>query len=406
MLNLPKFCILGGSSPFTIELINCLYSLDNTDAVGPYDLMLYGRNIENLEMLSNYAQNLLRNKGWTVHFTSNLNQALNGAVIVLNQIRYGGFEGRHDDEDFSIKHGVPPDETLGPSGLKSAIRMAPHLRLLAEKITQYCTDALVINLTNPLSIAVSLLSKYGVLNVIGICELPMTTACKIADILSVQADSLGWCYSGLNHRGFIYNLNVEGHEVLPCLIEKNTNESCSISNSEIERLKAVPLKYFRLINTIQTPIVRRAEALKELSSKIFDELSTDPYISPSCLKQRNLDWYKAGLIPFLKAINSEGGKMVVINKPDKYGITIETKALVSKRNIIIADPGSIPNEVTHWMKVFYTHENSVLTAAEYPSTKNIFQALNDDPIFSLITSEKRQSIKNYFTKQNSTSSFN
>jgi len=72
----------------------------------------------------------------------------------------------------------------------------------------------VINLVNPLSVATAILAASGV-RCLGVCELPLVTAQHAARVLGVPFASLGWAYDGLNHRGFIHDLTIEGHDQLP-----------------------------------------------------------------------------------------------------------------------------------------------------------------------------------------------
>lgn len=377
MPGLPKFTILGGSSPFTIELINCFYQLQE-GKVGPFELMLYGRNDANLQSVYSYARHYLPQKGWSVKCTTDIDCALDNASIVLHQNRYGGFKGRLDDENFSRKFNLPADETLGPSGLQSAIRMAPDLTLLAKKIVTYCPDALVINLTNPLSVAVSLLYKQGVSNVIGICELPITTIKTLSQSLSIPLESLEWSYTGLNHRGFIHDMKCEGKNLLTLFFEKNQNGFGGFDPSVIAHLEAIPTKYFHLLTDTCANVNDRAAALESLSSRIFDELSVNPLLSPIALKERNMDWYKQGLIPVLEAINSTDGNIVMVNKPREDGLTVESKFFVSKTQMVPITPAEAPIPVNFWMDIFLAHEQAVIDAAIDPSVQNISKALNLD----------------------------
>lgn len=395
MSSLPKFTILGGSSPFTIELINCLYHLEE-GKVGPFELMLHGRNAANLKLVCSYAYHYLAQKKWSVKFTTDIDQALDNASIVLHQNRYGGFQGRLDDETLSRKLNLLADETLGPSGLQSAIRMAPDLKLLAKKIASYCPTALVINITNPLSIAVSLLHKQGVSNVVGICELPSTTVQKISESLAIPFENLEWSYTGLNHRGFIHNLKIQGESLLTLFLEKNSIGFGGFDASLIALLEAVPTKYFHLFLENNITSIDRATALQNLSSKIFEELSLNPLKSPIALKERNMDWYKMGLIPVLEAINSSDSKCVMLNKPGDNGLTIESKFLVSKTQMVPAIPPKIPLPVNLWMDVFLAHEKAVIDAAMEPSFQNISEALDLDPILSKHNISNKNLVTNYF----------
>ncbi|WP_162141779.1 family 4 glycosyl hydrolase [Daejeonella oryzae] len=380
MKSLRKLTILGGSSPFTVELINCIREGNLENQIGPYHLFLFGRNERNLQLLFEYSRFNLDKIGWKVDFSTNINHALYGSSVVIHQSRYGGLEGRLDDEIFASKMGVPSDETLGPSGLKSALRMASDLKVLARKISSLCPEALIINLTNPLSIAVSILHHEGVSNILGICELPLVTLDKVADILKIPTEQLHWEYSGLNHRGFIHGIKLQGQDVMPLFLDRiSISGFDGFHNSLIENLEAIPLKYFHLFYKAHFNQVR-ANQVKLIGESIIDELILNPIKSPVSLKHRTMDWYRKGIIPVLQSINSSKSAILIINKPTINTLTIESKAYVSNDKITLIKSAKPPAQVRKWLEIFVEHEKATFKAAMDPSPNNISSVLNSDPL--------------------------
>ncbi len=123
---MPALAILGGSTPFTVSLLDLL------PEAGRWDVTLHGRDAEALRLIAGFGRSRLQPQGGTVRWTTDLDDALAGADVVLHQIRYGDLAGRAGDELLAESLGVAGDETLGPSGLRSAIRMAPALAAVAR----------------------------------------------------------------------------------------------------------------------------------------------------------------------------------------------------------------------------------------------------------------------------------
>lgn len=375
--DLPKLTILGGSSPFTVELVNQFASKNFTQA---YHLTLYGRNIAQLNLITDYSRYHLTKAGWQVESSTDFDNALEDASIIIHQNRYGGLEGRLEDELFAQQLGFVVDETLGPCGLKSAIRMAPYLKILAKKVLALCPDAMLINLTNPLSIAVSVLRAHGVKNVVGICELPLVTFEKVAQTIGLPAQQLDWDYTGFNHRGFIYNLQFQGQDLFPKFLEKISDSGFNgFTYNMIEELGAIPLKYFHLLSHTSHP-EGRAQQVKLIGDNIIGELSLNAHQPPRSLQDRNMDWYQKGVIPLLKALNSISPQTIVTNIPNETGITIESKAVISKGGIKTIEPKQAPMPVLKWTQIFLEHEKAVLKAALNPTSQNIKEALTRDPL--------------------------
>src|SRR5262245_60495531 len=116
-----RLTILGGSSPSTIALLMLL------PVAGARLASLSGRTADSPRGVAGVGRRIMSGAGGSVRWTADLADALDGANFVVHQIRYGGLAGRANDESLAAAIGLPADETLGPSGLQSAIRMAPEL---------------------------------------------------------------------------------------------------------------------------------------------------------------------------------------------------------------------------------------------------------------------------------------
>lgn len=372
-----RFTILGGSSPYTISLIDALRS---ETSLPPHELVLNGRNQRHLDLVCQYATSHLTPLGWKVITCTDLREALNGARFILHQVRYGGLEGRAEDEQLALEFGSPADETLGPAGLSAALRMAPRLRAVAATIVATAPRAWVLNLTNPLSIAVSILAAEGVTRCIGLCELPLTTASKVASLLDVPLDSLIWRYRGLNHRGFIVRLERDEVDLIPSLTQRLGKGSIGgIPAGVIAELGAVPTKYFRLMQPGSSFSVGRAAFVRELRHRILKELQSAPHKSPPSLRQREITWYKESVVPTLTALHTTTESRLVVNLPDEDGITREVNARVATSGITPEPPVDAPPRVQDHLRQFDVHERRVLEAVNHPSPARIEAALAADP---------------------------
>jgi len=375
-----KFSVLGGSSPFTAGLVDSI--ADASECIMPEILMLHGRNSRNLELIYRYAKEKLERLGWKVESTESIERALSGSDMVLHQIRYGGLNGRYDDEVLAIENGYPPDETLGPSGLQSAIRMVPPLTQMAKKIREYSPNAWILNLTNPLSIAVAVLNMEGLKKVVGLCELPLVTMNKICSYLSLDLETVTWQYSGLNHRGFLHHLFYKGEDLLDRLVGTMGKESIdTIPSWQIRELNAVPLKYFCLFNAGKHTIQRRAPFLNRLRQEITEQLKRKRSDSPPGLSKRYMGWYPYSVIPMLEAVQANDGRCQIVNIPSG-DIVMELKSKIFSDRIKPDADIAPPEPVKKWIHKFITHERSVITAACDPTPKNIKIALDLDPLVS------------------------
>ena len=374
-----RVVVLGGSSPFSIGLLDAIAA--NPGAVQGTDLVLVGRTTEALALIAAYADTVLTPQGWRVSASVDREEALEGADVVLNQIRFEGLEGRRRDERLAADLGVPADETIGPAGLTAAIRIAPGHRGLADALAERCPDALVLNMTNPLSCTTALLSRWGVRHVIGLCELPLVTAVEACDILGIAPDQVDWAYAGLNHRGFIHRLLLDGRDLLEELPHRlGTRTLGGIRASEIASLGAIPMKHFALFRRPRPPAApSRADLVARLREEIFEQLRRDPTRSPPALQRREQPWYPLAVVPMLAAITGEPRRLVV-NLPGDDGIAREVHADVSAEEIRPRAADPTPPPVSDWLDRYAVHEHRTLSAATDPRLETIRAALAADPM--------------------------
>src|SRR5262249_47224204 len=153
-----KVALLGGSSAFTPALARDLAAA----APPPIALHLWGRSPARLELVRRACSRFGERVPLAVRATTRLEEALEGASVVVQQVRVGGAAARDHDESFPLPFGIPGDEGIGPSGLAAAIRSAPVLRRLAGPIRARAPDAVVLNLTAPLGPTTACLREEGV----------------------------------------------------------------------------------------------------------------------------------------------------------------------------------------------------------------------------------------------------
>jgi 6-phospho-beta-glucosidase len=375
---LSRFTVLGGSSPFTAALLESIAL--SGESIPPHELVLQGRNVGNLQLVHQYAEVRLAKAGWQIKTTTSAARALDGASVVLHQVRYGGLAGRELGERLVSKLGIPADETLGPAALQTALRMAPHLSQLATNVRRYCPGAWILNLTNPMSIAVSVLIGEGVARCIGLCELPLITFRAACAFLSLDPTQVEWSYCGLNHRGFIYDLLHDGSDCLPRLVDRmGYRKLGGVTAQQIAELGAIPLKYFNLLhNPPQT--AGRAAFLTSVRNEISDQLRANPGSFPAAIGKRYMDWYPHAVVPMLASLSTGKGSTQIVNSPLDGRITLEFKATLFADHFEPIQVSQSNPKVKAFVEKFRRHEQATLTAVLSPSRERIEAALRADPL--------------------------
>lgn len=205
-----RLAVLGGSAPATVQLVEALAGEGPGQAggaLGPVELVLHGRSKARLAAVARAARMRVAALGLRMPVRAQTSRAaaLDGADIVLNQIRPGGLDGRSFDESFPRAFGLPGEETLGPGGLACAVRAVPALRPVWADVARYSPGALLINLTNPAGIVTQAArSEFG-LPVVSVCDAPLDLLARAAARLGggrPAESALRLRYLGMNHVGW------------------------------------------------------------------------------------------------------------------------------------------------------------------------------------------------------------
>jgi 6-phospho-beta-glucosidase len=374
----PVITILGGSTPFTAALVEALRAASAD--IPSCELRLFGQDVEALERMARYGDRRLAAFGWTVSSSRRLDEAVDGAAVVVNQIRFGGLAGRARDEDLACRFQLPADETLGPCGLTGALRVVPRIRELAAELGRRCADAWVLNLSNPLSITTRMMIRAGApARCVGLCELPTATVVETCRLLRMSFADVEWDYAGLNHRGFVFSLKHRGEDLLaslPGMLEGRT--IFGISGEEIRRVGAVPLKYFRLSTSAAGPAAKgRADFLQELKATIARELEERTAPPPS-LAMRDLSWYDGAVVPMIAAIFADDGRRMIVNCLRDDGLVREVPVRVWRFGVDVIETEP-PAHLAPWLQRWAAHERALLEAVESPTPERIERALALDP---------------------------
>lgn len=375
---LRRIAVLGGSTPFTCALVEALRN------VGPRlprcELALLGRDRDALSLVGRAAASRLAPLGWSARWTRRWGDALDGADLVVHQIRYDGLEGREAGERLCRRHGVHADETLGPAALLTALRSRAGLARTAAALGRHCPGAWVLHLTNPLSAVSALTAADGVGRLVGVCELPRVTVAAVARLFGRPRGDVEWSYTGLNHRGFVHHLRLDGEELLDELVSRlGEGQLEGVAGATIAALRAVPLKYFALVQGRPRTSCGRARAVAALRRRLLDELRARPFAPPPSLSERYLEWYPQGVVPWIEALLAGRGGPLVGTLPGADGLAREHRLRVTAGSVepLAAPPPPAP--VRAWLRRFERHERAFLAAVAEPRPDRVVAALRADP---------------------------
>ena len=390
-----RFVVLGGSSIASPELVGSL--MDSAGQRPPIKVVLHGRTRPKLEMVGTICQQMVRERpgGLEVGYTTDLEEALEGADYILNQIRVGGLKGRAFDETFPREFGIPGEETVGPGGFNNSLRTIPVVLEWCKVIERVAPDALMLNLTNPSSVVQHAVTRYSTVRVIGICNTPLDLSHYVAKLLDVKLEQLSLDYVGMHHFGFITGARHDGRDVMGRVLEQVAEfPELGIDTEIIQALGAVPCPYLRYffhpdrMLALQKGKPARAEQLLELQDSILAEYADwTGGQKPTALAKRGASWYAKIILPVLLALINDTQERIIVNVVNGQTIPflaehaiVETACAVGAEGAKPLGVGGAPPDVRAMIQLNSTYEMLAAEGIAEHDRKKALRALLLNPL--------------------------
>lgn len=200
-----KFSIViaGGGSTFTPGIVKMMIA--TLEKFPIKRLYLYDNDGERQAILGDAIRIMLREEAPEIDFdyTTDPEKAFTGMDFCMAHIRVGKYKMRELDEKIPLKHHLVGQETCGPGGMAYGLRSITGMIELIDLMEKYAPDCWMLNYSNPASIVAEacrvLRPESKVLN---ICDMPVGTLRRMAQIIGTTPDKLEVDYFGLNHFGW------------------------------------------------------------------------------------------------------------------------------------------------------------------------------------------------------------
>jgi 6-phospho-beta-glucosidase len=318
-----KLAVIGAGSTYTPELVSGL--MREQERIGMRELVLHDIDGERREVVGGLAARMLERQGFAgaLSITGDLDHALDGADIVLIQIRVGGQAARLSDETIPAACGCVGQETTGAGGLAKAMRTVPVVLEIAQRTRELASsEAWIVDFTNPVGIVTRSLLDAGH-RAIGLCNVAINFQRQIAGHLGVPPDRVIVDQVGLNHLTWIRAVWVDGHDVLGELIADHGDafaHEIGLPRALIESLGAIPsyyLRYFyaeREVVQEQRMTTPRAKTVAQIEQQLL-ELYRDPSLAekPALLEQRGGAFYSEAATQLVASLLSDSGDVQVVD---------------------------------------------------------------------------------------------
>ena len=104
-------------------------------------------------------------------------------------------------------------DTVGPGGLFRGLRNIPVVVEIARAMEEYCTDAVLLNLTNPLTVLTRPVGKATSTRAVGLCHELFSTLGMLSTMFEEPEESINVRVAGVNHFIWVTEVAVYGRDV-------------------------------------------------------------------------------------------------------------------------------------------------------------------------------------------------
>jgi 6-phospho-beta-glucosidase len=318
-----KVAVVGGGSTYTPELVDGFTR--RTDRVTIDEIALLDINAERLEIVGGLAGRMLARQGWPGRLvqTTDRDAAIDGADVVLLQLRVGGQQARYGDETLPKRWELIGQETVGAGGFAKALRTVPVILELAELARRRAApDAWIVDFTNPVGIVTQALADAGHRS-LGLCNVAIGFQRRFAKRFEVEPEQVELEQVGLNHLTWIRAVRVDGVDRLPEILADEVDalaEDVGEPAARLRRLGVIPSYYLRYYDDTDNVLAEqarhqtRAEEVMAIERELL-ELYRDPNLDrkPELLEHRGGAYYSEAAAQLIASLVDGRGDIQVVD---------------------------------------------------------------------------------------------
>lgn len=214
-----KVAFMGAGSVFTPRVLTDLIKTPGQQG-GTFALV--DIDAKRLRLTARLLRQMLaNNKGptWKVVASTDRRKVLKGCDYVVNCIEVSGAACVALDNDIPLKYGIDQciGDTIGPGGLFKALRTIPAWLDILRDCEDLCTQARILNYTNPMAMLCTAAGRATTMDVVGLCHSVQGTSHLLSKYTGVPYEEMSWECAGINHLAWFTKLEHQGRDLYPRL---------------------------------------------------------------------------------------------------------------------------------------------------------------------------------------------
>jgi alpha-galactosidase len=208
----PRITIVGGGSTHWTPRL--LVDFANTPSLRDADVTLVDIDAASLPPMVEFCRRIakLRDIGLSATSTTDLAEGLDGAQFVITALSVGGFASMRHDLEIPARYGLrqPVGDSVGPGGIARSLRTIPVILGIAREMERRCPDALLVNVSNPLTALVRAVTRETSIDAVGLCNELVGLMFVTSLLLDADMRKVDPVVGGVNHLPLVTELRVDG----------------------------------------------------------------------------------------------------------------------------------------------------------------------------------------------------
>jgi alpha-galactosidase len=206
----PKITIVGGGSTHWGPRLLCDFA--NTPSLEDAEVALVDVDAASLPRMLTIAKHVVasRDVGMHVTTTTELSNGLEGADFVITAFSVGGFATMVHDIEVPARYGVfqPVGDSVGPGGISRSLRSIGVLLGIAREVERVAPDALLLNVSNPLTALCRAVTAQTTVRAVGLCNELVGMQFWLSLVFDADMRAIDPVVAGINHFPLVTSLRI------------------------------------------------------------------------------------------------------------------------------------------------------------------------------------------------------
>jgi len=232
----------GGSVQWTPGLVT---DMALTDTLSGAELVLHDLDVNALDLLARACRRIVKEvKGnLNISTTTDRIESLRDADFVILCVGIGGLAAMRNDLEIPERYGIfqAVGDTVGPGGLARSLRHVPFAVQVAREMEEFCSDAWLLNLTNPMTTICRSITRATTIRAIGLChEVDNLRYGHLPRLFDVLAEKITLEVAGINHLPVILRMDIDGRDGMALLRDwLKEHDVFEFANDHVEDVRDV-----------------------------------------------------------------------------------------------------------------------------------------------------------------------